>query len=290
MAIFEGVVSGLGSVADKLGFNFLTGNLIPPIPAPITVAFAVEDFYPGGPVFHTGGFILNVPNHSTEFGELAINMAQEALVLVELAIALQTISDPKGGIKIKDSLDPYHYNVIKNALEENGDTVPPTANPGATLLTQLGGAIIETGALSAIATGADAMRTAGFFSDFLKLTPQLDLTGPGNIPFAVPGPDATPPGPFNLGNVGTPIQVAVSGRWPSYSFAINVMSSAAVIKTIILQYIVSLFRNSIDTEAGALLLKNVMSDFTVAVSKNAIEKTDKQAPDDTQQEGQSGIF
>jgi hypothetical protein len=68
------------------------------------------------------------------------------------------------------------------------------------------------------------------------------------------------------------------------------MNSATIVKTFALQYITSLIRNSIDTEARALLLKNVMSDFTLAVSQNAIEKANGSAPDGTQQEGESGIF
>jgi hypothetical protein len=68
------------------------------------------------------------------------------------------------------------------------------------------------------------------------------------------------------------------------------MSAAVTIKTIILQYIVSLFRNSIDTEAGALLLKNVLDDFSVAVSANAISKAGGTPPAATVQEGEGEIF
>lgn len=284
MAIFDGVVKGIGNVADKLGFSFLTGNIPLVPPAPVYVSLQVPEENSGtGFRNHTGGFILNVPNHSAEFGELAINMAQEALVLIELAIALQSISDPKGGIRIKDALDPYHYNVVKNALQENNEPVPQPVNPGATVLTKLGGEIVETGALSAVATGAQAMKTAGFFSDFLKFTPQLSTVVAGLPGFPPTGNPFTP-------GAGFPILADVTGFFPSYSLPLNIMSSAVIIKTIILQYIVGIIRNSIDTKAGALLLKNVLDDFSVAVSKNAIEKAGGTPPTATIQEGESGIF
>ena len=286
MSIFEGAVSGLSGVANKLGFNFLTGAIPLVPPAPIFVGLQVPELNNGvgstGPANHTGGFFLNVPNHSAEFGDLAIQMAQEALVTIELAVALQTITDPEGGIKIKDALDPYHYNIVRNALLENKEPVPTPANPGATILSDLGGAIVETGALSAIVSGAQAMRTAGFFSDFLKFTPQLSL-----LPAGGPGLGG---GISFSGGVGLPILAQVAGAFPSYSLPLNIMSAAITMKTIALQYITSLLRNSIDSVAGALILKNVLDDFSVAVSANAIQKAGGTPPEATVQTGEDGIF
>lgn len=297
MAIFEGVVNSVtsvaGDIANRLGFNFITGAIPVVPPAPIYLSMLVTGYNDGqfstGPRTHVGTFQMNVPNHSAEYGDLAINMAQEALVLIELAVALQTISDPKGGIKIKDALDPYHYNVIKNALEENNEPVPEVANPGATTLGKLGGAITETGALSLLASGADAMRTAGYFSSFLSSTPRL-ATDPAGI-FSS-GFLSAAGSAFNLGGIapGLPIRTNVTGFWPDYSYALNIMSAAVTVKTIVLQYIVSLIRNAIDTDAGALVLKNVMDDFSVAVSQNAIANTGRTPPDGTVQEGEEGIF
>lgn len=284
MAIFEGAVKGLGSLADKLGFGFITGNIPVHTNAPVYVGFQIPEENSGlGSRIHSGGFFLNVPNHSAEFGEMAINMAQEALVIIELAVVIQTITDPKGGIKIKDALDPYHYNVVKNALEENNEPVPAPKNPGATLLTKLGGSIVETGLLSGIAGAADAMQVAGYFSDFLKITPQL--VNPG-FP---PGGQGI--GPISFSGAGQQdILTQVAGAFPSYSYAINIMNSAIAVKTLVMQYIISLIRNSIDTTAGALLLKNVLDDFSVSVSQNALEKSNRPTPDATVQEGQEGIF
>jgi len=239
MSIFEGAVSGLSGVANKLGFNFLTGNIPLVPPAPIYVGLQVPELNNGigstGPANHTGGFFLNIPNHSAEFGDLAIQMAQEALVTIELAVALQTITDPEGGIKIKDALDPYHYNIVRNALIENKEPVPP----------------------------------------------QLSLLPPG-------GPGLG--GITFSGGVGLPILTEVAGAFPSYSLPLNIMSAAITMKTIALQYITSLLRNSIDAVAGALILKNVLDDFSVAVSANAIQKAGGTPPEATVQTGEDGIF
>jgi hypothetical protein len=290
MSIFEGAVSGLTGVADKLGFNFLTGNIPVVPPGIVYVGLQVDSYNDGvgstGGRSHVGGFALNVPNHSAEFGDLAIQMAQEALVLIELAVALQTISDPKGGIRIKDALDPYHFNVVKNALVENEEPVPAPANPGATLLSKLGGSITETGALSAIVSGAQAMKVAGYFSDFLKFTPQFSTQPAGLFGIGFLGGGIALTG----GVPGQPITSSVAGAFPSYSLPLNIMSAAVTMKTIALQYIVSLLRNSIDTVAGAVLLKNVLDDFSVAVSSNAIAKAGGTPPEPTVQEGQTGIF
>jgi len=278
MAIFNGVVSAASSIASDLGIlTSLSAASVAFAPtSPISVGFQVDDLNPGGTVAHIGGFTLDVPNHSIEFGLLAQSTAKEALALIELAIALQTITDPKGGIRIKDALDPYHFNVVKNALEENGETVPVPANPGATLLSKLGGTITETGLLSDLASGASALQAFGI----------------GSIGLQIAGPAGIDGGLFTFvpGNLGSPILTQVIGAFPSYSFALLLMNSATIVKSFALQYITSLIRNSIDTVAGALLLKNVMDDFSVAVSSNAINKAGGTPPEPTVQEGQTGIF
>ncbi len=62
MSIFEGAVSGLSGVANKLGFNFLTGNIPLVPPAPIYVGLQVPELNNGigstGPANHTGVFFL----------------------------------------------------------------------------------------------------------------------------------------------------------------------------------------------------------------------------------------
>ena len=182
MGIVSGGAKALGSVADAIGLDWVggVGGLTGLSTTPVVISLGVPEDYPGVagpfPAFHNGTITLNVPNNSKEFGEIAVNMAQNSLAMVELAIALQTIVSPKGGITIKDELDPYHYEVIKAALEENNEPVPVPENPPATTLNQLGGSIIEGGLLTGLATGADAMATVSTTFDFLKITPQIGIT------------------------------------------------------------------------------------------------------------------
>lgn len=289
MAIFEGVVTGAGNLIDSLGFDWLIGSVVPNSTT-IFVDFAVPDLYVPGSVFHTGGFSLLMPNDSVEHGRMAIALGQEALILIELAVALQSIMDPTGGVKLKDSLDPYHYNVVKNALEENGDPVPTPVNPGATTLGKLGGAITESGIFSGIAAAAGTLNLLGSAFGFLSILPQVSSSPPGG-PFGRSAAVAFPGLVGGLNDIQTSVAGGSPGTgMPSNSLALNISISAIQIKTVALAYITSLVRNAIDTKAGALLVKNVMNDFTLAVSKNAIEKTERAAPDQTQQEGESGIF
>jgi hypothetical protein len=67
------------------------------------------------------------------------------------------------------------------------------------------------------------------------------------------------------------------------------MNSAIQIQGFVTNYIVSNIRNAIDTEAGALVLKNAMSDVSKAVSDNAIRDAGQEPPAWTEPEGNPGI-
>ena len=286
MGIVSGGAKALGSVADAIGLDWVGGaaGLTGLATTPVVISLGVPEDYPSPtgpfPAYHNGTITLNVPNNSKEFGEIAVNMAQNSLAMVELAIALQTIVSPKGGITIKDELDPYHYEVIKAALEENNEPVPVPENPEATVLNQLGGGIVETGLLSGLATGADAMSSVSSTFDFLKITPQVGITPNAFVPGVGP-PTATPP--------MSPIQATVTGTFPDYALPLKIMNSAIQIQGFVTNYIVSNIRNAIDTEAGALVLKNAMSDVSKAVSDNAIRDAGQEPPAWTEPEGNPGI-
>ena len=286
MGIVSGGAKALGSVADAIGLDWVggVGGLTGLSTTPVVISLGVPEDYPGVagpfPAFHNGTITLNVPNNSKEFGEIAVNMAQNSLAMVELAIALQTIVSPKGGITIKDELDPYHYEVIKAALEENNEPVPVPENPPATTLNQLGGSIIEGGLLTGLATGADAMATVSTTFDFLKITPQIGITPNVFVPGT--GPPTSIP-------AFSPIEGTVVGTFPDYALPLKIMNSAVQIQGFVTNYIVSNIRNAIDTEAGALVLKNAMSDVSKAVSDNAIRDAGQEPPAWTEPEGNPGI-
>jgi len=295
-----GILSGAASLANwtlsKLGLGWLSGSIpVSPI-SPIYITIDVPDLNPGGAVIHRANFTLWVPNHGPEFGKIAINMAQNALSKIELAIAIQSIVDPEGGLTIKDQLDPYHYDVIKQALEENGETVPPVENEEATIINELGSTITETGLLSGLANAADALQAAGQLGPLLEI-PTVSTIPPGTS-FHIPGPNFVgPPSPGSvLPNIPatspTLINDAfgyVGGAWPDYTKQLQIMNSAVVVDGLVSQYIVANIRNAIDTEAGALVVKNAMGEFSKDVSDQAIKNTGDTPPEWEEPTGQPGL-
>jgi len=295
-----GIISGAASLANwtlsKLGLGWLTGSVpLSPV-SPIYVTIDIPDLNPAGAIIHRANFTLWVPNHSPEFGKIAINMAQNALSKIELAIAIQSIIDPEGGVTIKDQLDPYHYDVIKQALEENGETVPPVENEEATVLNELGGTITETGLLSGLGSAADALQAAGQLGTLFEI-PTVSNTLPG-INLHVPSPNSVgPPNPAGLiPNIPalSPTLIndavcSVGGAWPDYTKQLQIMNSAVVVDGLVSQYIVANIRNAIDTEAGALVVKNAMGEFSRDVSDQAIKNTGDTPPDWEEPTGQPGL-
>jgi hypothetical protein len=323
MGIVSGAVSAANWSLDALGLGWLTGITSAPI-NDIVITMDIPDISTVGiPAIHRAQYTLYVPNHSVEFGKIALNMAQNITSKIEIVIALQQIIDEEGGITIKDQLDPYHYQVIKNALEENGETVPPVTNQEATTLNQLGGEITETGILSNLSAAADALAAVGAFSlPFASPTNSQYPAGVmGQIPLGLAtqiaeitasqqtlgfGPDspetqalitnliyaggqipppATPPayaGPMD-------VLTWISGRFPDYAKQLQIINSCVSIDGFITSYIVSNFRNAIDTEAGALVIKSAMGDFAKRVSDQAIQDTGNTPPDWEEPTGATGV-
>lgn len=323
MGIISGATAAANWSLDALGLGWLTGITSAPI-NDIVVTMDIPDISAVGiPAIHRAQYTLYVPNHSVEFGKIAINMAQNITSKIEMVIALQQIIDSEGGITIKDQLDPYHYQVIKNALEENGETVPPVTNQEATTLNQLGGTITESGVLSNLATAADALAAVGAFSaPFSTPTNSIYPAGVmGQIPLGLAtqiqaikdaqlalgfGPD-TPETQglisqaiYGTGNYPPPalppayagpmdVITWISGSFPDYAKQLQIINSCVSIDGFITSYIVSNFRNAIDTEAGALVIKSAMGDFAKRVSDQAIQDTGNTPPEWTEPTGTAGL-
>jgi len=304
MGIFSGATKAVSWLGEKLNLGWLTGGaagaaLTTPT-SDITVEISVPELYPSPtgpfPVQHQGSFTLKVPNHSKDLGDIALNMAQNSLALVELAIAIQSIVDEEGGLRIKDQLDPYHYQVIKNALEENNEPVPEVREPNATILSDLGGEITETGLLSNLATAADAL---GSVSPLVEAYTSLGVaeykvpaqvsTGEFGAFFDGNNPESGQTFPIPPGTSALDMTVMVQGYFPDYSLPYKIMNSAIQIQGFIMQYAVSNLRNAIDTDAKALVLKNLMGEFGKEVSDNAIKATGNTPPDWEEPTGQPGI-
>ena len=189
----------------------------------------------------TGGVAtqtLNVPNHITSMYAIGLNLATLASTLVTLATNLQLIVSPTGGIKVKDALDPYAFQVITDALVANGQPVPPGAPDAAVASNPLGGAIAAAGALA----GASGLAAS------LAATQAVDLL-------------ATPSVSTGLG--------ATVGAFPDYTASLTLInSSISVINTAVGQ-IVLLINSSIDVVSQSLVLKGVLSAFNINLTAQA---------------------
>ena len=295
---FGAIGNGVNFVLDKLGLGWLTGATpISPVNS-IFIAIDIPDLNPTNPIIHRAAFTLYPPNHGIEFGAIAENMAAAILAKLEFIVALQQVIDEEGGITIKDQLDPYHYEVVKNALEENGEPVPPVEVPEATVTNQLGGAVTEFGLLSAISPAIDALQTVGTLGPLLALPTSSRLPAGvwGNIPAnfigpPLPGgnPDLAGAPPLGPGIVADAIAF-IGGSWPDYTYQLQIINSCISIESFVNQYAVSIFRNAIDTEAGALLIKSAMGTFSKDVSDNALNGAGRTPPQWEEPTGAGGIL
>lgn len=292
MGLFNAAATAGTWTLEKLGLGWVTGLTPITDPAaavaagkasfvPITITF--PEYIGTNPTPFTQFAFLNltVPNHSTQFGDIALNMAQNALNMLELVVAFQNVIDEEGGLRIKDQLDPYHYEVIRNALEENGETVPPVREPAATTANEIGGAITEFGLLSSIGPVVDALQAAGKL-DFLSVTPQQS-TYPAVTPF-----NSTSGVPIDIAQASVYAPPAVG--FPDYELPLAIINSAVSIQGLVTSYAVGIFRNAIDTESRAFLLKSVLGEFGKEVSDQAINDTGGTPPDWEEPTGQSGVF
>ena len=315
MGIFSGVASGANWALEKLNLGWVTGGATATQTATptatIKIAINVPEMFPAlvptptfpFPAHHQGNFEIKVPDHSKILGDLAMNMAENALNMVEMAIAIQSIVDPEGGIRIKDQLDDYHYSVIKNALEENGNTVPPLKEPNASRAAKLGGAMTEFGILSNLTTAADALGAVSPLVEAYTTLPtnkfglnppngdkvSKGIYGSPSVPptnnGAVSGGFPPSPAPGVLGD----ISIMVDGHFPDYSLQYSIMASAMSIQGFIMKYAVGNFRNAIDTESQALVIKNMLGEFSKEVSDQALKEANQPAPEWTEPVGSQGI-
>ena len=293
MGLFSAAATAGTWTLEKLGLGWVTGvvpitesaaavNLGKASLVPITITF--PEYIGDNPTPFTQYAFLNlaVPNNSAQFGEIALNMAQNSLNMLELVVAFQQVIDEEGGLRIKDQLDPYHYEVIKNALEENGEEVPEVTEPNANELSELGGEITETGLLSGIGPAVEALQAAGQL-EFLTIAPQVSAyPGVINVNSEVGGAPSAPA----LSSVWAPPGVG----FPDYEYPLQIMNSAVAIQGLVTSYAVGIFRNAVDTDSRALLLKSVLGEFGKAVSDNAISDTGGTPPEWKEPKGKTGIF
>lgn len=281
MSLFGNAASAAQLALVSADILQLVTNFLPSTPSSgISVSVRVPDTQPNGQqLYHQGGFTFSVPNHSTEFGKMAIAQTKQVLAQIELAVACQKIFDPEGGLTIKDQLDPYHYENVKNALEEQGEPVPPLTNPPDSIINKLGDGIIEQGILSQLGNILTALQTIEQLGLDIPLLSPL-IAGGISLPIGL----SPAPGPTD-----NRTEFNVEGFWPDISQAIAIMTACNSIQAFLMQYMVGLIRNSIDTESNALLVKTVLGEWGKEVTDQTLEATGKTPPDWQEPTGEEGL-
>jgi hypothetical protein len=204
------------------------------VPNPLIFTITVPPLEGG-----VGTITVNLPDHTLQWYAIGLSLAGIASSLVTMALATQTITSVTGGIKIKDALDPYQYTVITQALEANGQPIPPGAAPTDIVPNPLGGAIAGAGALSGVAAAA-ALAT-------------------GVVPIALP---------FAV-SAGTGI-VQGGGAAPDISGAMTLISASLAVIGTCLTVMANSLNSSVDVPSQALVIKKVMSTFNASLNTQSI--------------------
>jgi hypothetical protein len=225
---------------------------MPAIPRPQSVTITFPPYTTpsgvGTPTIATGSFTLAIPDNSLQFYAMAINFAGIASSLVAVTSALQTVIDPTGGIRVKDNLDPYQYQVVTQALTAAG--IPSPGAPPVDVITPnpLGGAMAGTGAIAGAAATAAALGSTAAVENFLS------------------------------GTIGIGPIVAVGTGFPDYDAPMTVVNSSLGVINTCMTTIATLVTLSVDVPSRALVLKSVMSVFSAALNTQSITAAGRVPP------------
>lgn len=198
-----------------------------------------------------GSGVINIPipDHSFQLNVIALTVARISTYMVTIAESIQLISDPKGGIKIKDALDPYQYEIITKALEAN-DLPAPSAPPAADIkFNPIGGTIVGIADLAGLAGGAAQLTGTQILQKFY---------------------DSVSPDP--------PIITPATGSFPDYIGSLTTIHASLEIISSCLSVIARSVNNSVDIPSKALLLKGILSAFQIALTEQASDIANRDAP------------
>lgn len=196
----------------------------------------------------TGTITLAIPDNSLQFYAMGINLAGVASSLVAVTTALQTFIDPTGGVRVKDALDPYQYQVVTQALSATG--IPSPGAPPVDVITPnpLGGAMAASGAIAGAAATAAALGSTAAVENFLS-------------------------GTLGLGAV-----LGAGTGFPDYDAPMTVVNSSLGVINSCMTTIATLITMSVDVPSRALVLKSVMSVFSAALNTQAITAAGRVPP------------
>jgi hypothetical protein len=201
----------------------------------------------------TAAFTLAIPDNSLELYATGTLLAGIASSAVSLATSLQTVIEPTGGLRVKDLLDPYQYQVVSQALVANAQPVPAGTPVSVITANPLGGAMAVTGTLTGLAAGAAAAASAA-------------------------GLAATS---FLSGSIAAGSGVIVGNGFPDYFAPLTVINSALGVIGTAMGTMATLVNASVDVPSRSLALKSVLGIFQVALNSQAAGIAGRVAPTPT---------
>ena len=143
----------------------------PSIPRPNTFTIAHPPYTTpagvGTPTIPAGTITMVVADNSLQFFAVGMNLAGIAASCVGITTAMQTFMDPLGGMRVKDQLDPYQYQVVTQALTSSG--IPSPGAPPSAVITPnpLGGTMTATCSEAGLAAAATALGSTAFIDAFM---------------------------------------------------------------------------------------------------------------------------
>jgi hypothetical protein len=212
---------------------------------------------PAGGAF--GNLNFAVPDNTDQFATIGLQLARAAAYMISIAEAIQLISNEKGGIRVKDALDPYQYAVVTAALAANDLPVPPAPDDPNITRNPTGGEIVSTAAdLIGLASTVSAVTSFG-------------NQALGNLAAsAFPGSSVD----------GATFQANSPIAFPDVTIGLGTISTSIDIITIALSVIARSLNDAVDVPSKALLMKNVLSEFQVALNKQATNIAKREPPED----------
>lgn len=207
--------------------------------------------------FATGNVNLDIPDHTQQIATIGIQLARMATYMVSLAEAVQLISNPKGGIQIKDALDPYQFETITKALEANELPVPPAPPAADTKRNPTGGEILNQ-AGDLIGTASTAISIANLGNEAIGQA--IDKFFPGSSAGGVFS--------FTTPQIG----------FPDLTPGLATVSASLDVINIALSVITKSLNEAIDIPSKSLLLKTVLSSFTIALNEQASAAAGREPP------------
>jgi hypothetical protein len=201
---------------------------------------------PGG---GAGSINVPIPDNGRQLDTVAVVLARIAIYMVDIAESIQKVTNEKGGINIKDSLDPYQYEIIKKALEDSELPVPPAPSE-AVQYNALGGVLSGTANIAGFASLAATLANpaAAYVQKFFPQVPAATgvLTGIANLP-------------------------DYSGGFFTVNASLNIIAASLAV-------IANSVNKSVDSASSALILKGVLSAFQIALTEQSNKIANKPSP------------